>query len=379
MIGIGRPPGPRSSARWSCVVVAVQHQVGAGARQHRRQRGAVAQVAVLAVLVQHRRVVDRARRASCRASSGAASTASSRASCASPISPHAPRSPVATELDTPTSASSSRSCTYGIVGALAASARGRSLVMYGANSRSNARDATTVSHVRVVVAGDDADRRRLQPAAVDPRQRRAPLARQRHVREIAGQRQVIGRLRAQVQRAAPRAAPSCACATRLTTRFSAPTARLSDEVGRAGAREPAEVRIGDVREQERRAARQGVAWRLRGLRDHLHVGDDAEVIRREHARARRLRPRGSSSTMRAPRTVPRRSRRTGVDEDVVQAAIGRQPVHPVDVGLARAQVTPVALAAVRMRVPRVLVRDPAPVQRRHARRASGSRRLRGRR
>ena len=47
------------------------------------------------------------------ASSGEPSSASSRASCASPIRPQAPRSPVATALETPTSATSSRRWTNG--------------------------------------------------------------------------------------------------------------------------------------------------------------------------------------------------------------------------------------------------------------------------
>ena len=58
MTGIRRPPGPSSSARssrwsWPC-----RTRSAPGAREHGRQRGAISQVAALAALVHHRRVVN---------------------------------------------------------------------------------------------------------------------------------------------------------------------------------------------------------------------------------------------------------------------------------------------------------------------------------
>ena len=212
------------------------------------------------------------------------------------------------------------------------------------------------------------------PARPAPRATRPRARRSTDRRSAPG-----GRAPARAGRSRSASSSSILCLrARLTTRFSAPDRALAAEVRRARRRaKPAEVRIGDVREPEHRAAltaapHAGGAAARSGCRparrsDPTRTRAPAGVASRlvEHDAARRGRR-------------PRPSRRTRRHEDVVEAAVelaasASSPMYgvgarPGDPGLrpgSRAPTRPGRRRAGR----------PAS----SARTASGSRRCRGRR
>src|SRR5262245_52158143 len=150
---------------------------------------------------------------------------------------------------------------------------------------------------------------------------------------------------------------------RLTTTFNPPTARLPmKSIGPTPASDPR--KCGSVTCASRNIGPRS-GCRMPRLRHHLHVRHDAEVIRREHARAVRLDARLVEHDARAvdaaaPITPDLRR------EDVVEPPLRGQPVQLVDVGVgARPGDAGRRLAPVRAR-PGVLVEDAAAVQRRQA-------------
>jgi hypothetical protein len=217
--------------------------------------------------------------------------------------------------------------------------------MYAANTFSNARDATTAGMYASWFPGIT-----LIAAGSSPQVSiHASAARHSPGSETFARSPVSARWSGACARRSTRnlSSSSILCfRRRLTIRFSAPSARLfMKSVGPTPASDPR--KCGSVTCASRNIPpRSGRC--IRRLRDHLHVGDDAEVVRHEHALAAAVSPGVSNTTRRvvdhAAPIAPDLRR-----EDVVERAVRRSQCISSMYGLALAQVTPVAACPVRAR------------------------------
>ena len=259
MIGNRPATGAGQLGALIVVVVAVQHELGARARQHRRQRGRGPSGFVARRACAAPAGGEPARRASCpRAPAPPA---------APPGAPAARRRSGPTRRDRRSAPSSTRRRTrfvahlgVGVVGALARAGP----EVAGHVRREQPLERARRHHlldVSVVVPRNHADR---SPARGRSASSQASAARHSPGSDTFDRSPVSARWSGACARMSRRSASSsCILCLRVAVDDQVQRAdrALVDEVRRPGARErPAEVRIGHVREQERRARAQGAAW-----------------------------------------------------------------------------------------------------------------------
>ena len=225
------PPAPwRNPGQHVAMVVAVQDELGAVPRQHRLQRGGILQAAEALGLARAAADGGSARGGRRRRRPRRSSTAPRRASCAAPRRPEATSGGVGTAELTPMSATGPSMRTNGNASPWPACAapcahrtpcRPPSAPLPG--SRAQAR-------IDVVVAGDDGHALR-RSHALEPGQRIDVLLRQADVDEVAGDGDVVGRLRREVGDDAVEHVPSgrrsggCAASWRSRAALQVPIAR----------------------------------------------------------------------------------------------------------------------------------------------------------